>query len=60
MDDLISRQAEIDAFEKYMLCKDAIDAINHHFGFSVEEEYGSAVNEVIQTLPSAQQWIPLL
>lgn len=41
MDDLISRQA-------------AIDAINSHFGFNIEEEYGSAVQEVINSLPSAQ------
>lgn len=41
MDDSISRQA-------------AIDAINSHFGFNVEEEYGSAVQEVINGLPSAQ------
>ena len=49
MDDLISRQA-------------AIDAINSHFGFSIEEEYGSAVQEVINGLPSAQpeqRWIPV-
>ena len=32
----------------------AIDAINSHFGFSIEEEYGSAVQEVINGLPSAQ------
>ena len=32
----------------------AIDAINSHFGFSVEEEYGSAVQEVINSLPPAQ------
>ena len=47
-DDLISRQA-------------AIDAINIHFGFNIEEEYGSAVQEVINGLPSAQpeqRWIP--
>lgn len=36
----------------------AIDAINNHFGFNVEEEYGSAVQEVINGLPSVQQWIP--
>ena len=41
MDDLISRQA-------------AIDAINSYFGFSIEEEYGSAVQEVINALPSVQ------
>ena len=40
--DLISRQA-------------AIDAINSHFGFNTEEEYGSTVQEVINGLPSAQQ-----
>ena len=40
-DDLISRQA-------------AIEAINSHFGFNIEEEYGSAVQEVINGLPSAQ------
>ena len=39
--DLISRQA-------------AIGAINSHFGFNIEEEYGSAVQEVINGLPSAQ------
>lgn len=40
----------------------AIDAINTHFGFNIEEEYGSAVQEVINGLPSAQpeqQWIPV-
>ena len=41
MDDTISRQA-------------AIDAINSHFGFNIDEEYGSAVQEVINGLPSAQ------
>ena len=41
MNDLISRQA-------------AIDAINSYFGFNTEEEYGSAVQEVINGLPSAQ------
>ena len=41
MDDLISRQA-------------AIEVINSHFGFNIEEEYGSAVQEVINGLPSAQ------
>ena len=41
MDSLISRQA-------------AIDAMNSHFGFNIEEEYGSAVQEVINGLPSAQ------
>jgi len=49
MDDLISRQA-------------AIEAINSHFGFNVEEEYGSAVQEVINGLPSAHpepRWIPV-
>ena len=40
-EDAISRQA-------------AIDAINSHFGFNIEEEYGSAVQEVINGLPSAQ------
>ena len=39
--DLIERQA-------------AIDAVNSHFGFNIEEEYGSAVQEVINGLPSAQ------
>ena len=39
--DSISRQA-------------AIDAVNNHFGFSVEEEYGSAVQEVLNALPSVQ------
>lgn len=34
--------------------QDAIDAINNYFGFSIEEEYGSAVQEVINGLPSAQ------
>ena len=41
--------------------QDAIDAVNSHFGFSVEEEYGSAVQEVINRLPPAQskqRWIP--
>jgi len=42
MDDLISRQA-------------AIDAINSLFGFNTEEEYGSTVQEVINGLPPAQQ-----
>ena len=49
MQDLISRQA-------------AINAINSHFGFNTEEEYGSAVQEVINGLPSAYpepQWIPV-
>ena len=32
----------------------AIDAINRHFGFNIEEEYGSAVQETINGLPSAQ------
>lgn len=41
MDDTIYRQ-------------DAIEAINSHFGFNIEEEYGSAVQEVINGLPSAQ------
>ena len=41
MDDLIYRQQ-------------AIDAINSHFGFNIEEEYGSAVQEVINGLPSVQ------
>lgn len=41
MSDYISRQA-------------AIDAINSHFGFNIEEEYGSAVQEAINGLPSAQ------
>lgn len=31
-----------------------IDAINSHFGFNIEEEYGSAVQEVINSLPPAQ------
>lgn len=31
-----------------------IDAINSHFGFNIEEEYGSAVQEVINDLPPAQ------
>lgn len=39
--DAISRQA-------------AIDALISFFGLSVEEEYGSAVNEVINALPSVQ------
>ena len=34
--------------------RQAIDAINSHFGFNIEEEYGSAVQEVINGLPSAQ------
>lgn len=41
MEELISKQQ-------------AIDAINSHFGFNIEEEYGSAVQEVINGLPSAQ------
>ena len=41
MKELIDRQA-------------AIDAINSHFGFNIEEEYGSAVQEVLNALPSAQ------
>lgn len=41
MDELTSKQA-------------AIDAINSHFGFNIEDEYGSAVQEVINGLPSAQ------
>ena len=41
MDDTVSRKA-------------AIDAINSYFGFSIEEEYGSAVQEVINGLPPAQ------
>ena len=41
MDDTVYRQ-------------DAIEAINSHFGFNIEEEYGSAVQEVINGLPSAQ------
>jgi len=47
MSDSISRQ-------------DAIDAINIHFGFNIDEEYGSAVQEVINSLPSAErkgEWI---
>ncbi len=32
----------------------AIEAINSHFGFNIEEEYGSAVQEVINSLPPAQ------
>ncbi len=32
----------------------AIDAINSHFGFNIEEEYGSAVQEVINGLSSAE------
>ena len=32
----------------------AIDAINSHFGFNIEEEYGSAVQEVINALPPVQ------
>lgn len=46
MSDTIDRQA-------------AIDAINSHFGFNIEEEYGSAVQEVINSLPSAQHEIIL-
>ena len=34
--------------------QDAIDAINSYFGFNTEEEYGSAVQEVINGLPSAE------
>lgn len=40
-DDLISRRV-------------AIDAINSYFRFSIEEEYGSAVQEVINGLPPVQ------
>ena len=44
MPDLISRQA-------------AIDGIISFFGFSIEDEYGSAVKEVIMKLPPAQpEW----
>lgn len=32
----------------------AIDSINNHFGFNIEEEYGSAVQEVINNLPPAE------
>ena len=52
MGDLIDRQA-------------AIEAINIHFGFDIEGEYGSAVQEVINGLPPAQperkkgRWIPV-
>ena len=41
MEELISKRA-------------AIEAINSHFGFNIEEEYGSAVQEVINGLPSAE------
>lgn len=41
MDDTVRRQA-------------AIEAINSNFGFNIEEEYGSAVQEVINGLPPAQ------
>ena len=41
MSDYISRRA-------------AIEAINIHFGFDIEGEYGSAVQEVINSLPSVQ------
>lgn len=40
--------------DEYIRKQDAIDAINSHFGFNIEEEYGSAVQEVINGLPSAQ------
>ncbi len=40
--------------KKYILKQAAIDAINSHFGFNIEEEYGSAVQEVINGLPAAQ------
>lgn len=49
MDDTVYRQA-------------AINAINSHFGFNVEEEYGSAVQEVINSLPPAKlepRWTPV-
>lgn len=39
---------------KVVYSQAAIDAINSHFGFNIEEEYGSAVQEVINDLPSAQ------
>lgn len=32
----------------------AIDAINTYFGFNIEEEYGSTVQEVVNGLPSAE------
>lgn len=40
----------------------AIEAINSYFGFNVEEEYGSAVQEVINSLPPAKlepRWTPV-
>lgn len=43
--------------KKIIYAEDAINAINNHFGFSVEEEYGSAVQEVLNGLPSAQSEI---
>ena len=46
---------QMGAIERQM----AIDAINSHFGFNIEEEYGSAVQEVINGLPPAKpKWIP--
>lgn len=32
----------------------AIDAINSYFGFNIEDEYGSTVQEVLNGLPPAQ------
>lgn len=40
--------------DEYIRRQSAIDAINSHFGFNIEEEYGNAVQEVINGLPSAQ------
>lgn len=40
--------------KRLISAEDAIDAINSHFGFNIDEEYGSAVQEVINALPSAQ------
>jgi len=54
---VLSGQADGDAISRQA----AIEAINNHFGFNIEEEYGSAVQEVINGLPSAQpeqRWIP--
>ena len=54
--DALERQTCEDAVSR----QQAIDAINSHFGFNIEEEYGSAVQEVINGLPSAQpDGIPL-
>lgn len=38
---------------EYIEKQAAIDAINSHFGFNIEEKYGCAVQEVINGLPTA-------